>query len=218
MTLYDYCQAFDRIELLTQWSFSENDNLNPEEVTSGSRKKVWWQCEKGHSWQAAVSSRVKGSGCPVCAGKTVVAGENDLRSAHPRIAAQWASGKNGPLSPEQISPSSNRTVWWQCQRGHFWKASVAARTSRDQGCPYCTNRKVLAGFNDLATRHPAIAAQWHPSLNEGLTPDMVSCGSRKKVWWQCGLGHSWKAVIYSRTGEKRAGCPVCAGRTKAQSL
>lgn len=38
------------------------------------------------------------------------------------------------------------------------------------GCPYCAGRKVLPGFNDLASKSPDVAAQWNPALNGGLTP------------------------------------------------
>jgi len=73
---------------------------------------------------------------------------------------------------------------------------------------------VLKGFNDLATTAPKIAAQWHPELNGSLTPQMVTAGSRKKIWWHCAEGHVWKAVVYSRAGVQKSGCPVCAGRIK----
>ena len=63
---------------------------------------------------------------------------------------------------------------------------------------------------------PAVAASWHPSLNGTLEPEMVTVGSRRKVWWQCPEGHSWKAAVYSRTGAKKCGCPVCAGRGRPQ--
>ena len=82
------------------------------------------------------------------------------------------------------------------------------------GCPYCAGKKVLKGFNDLATLEPKVAESWHPTLNGRLTPETVTVGSRRKVWWQCPEGHVWKAVVYSRAGRQRAGCPVCAGRVK----
>ena len=81
-------------------------------------------------------------------------------------------------------------------------------------CPYCTNRKVLAGFNDMATVEPRIAAEWHPTLNGTLTPEMVTPGSTKRVWWEGTYGHVWKAASYSRTGKKKCGCPVCAGKAR----
>ena len=51
-------------------------------------------------------------------------------------------------------------------------------------------------------------------LNGALTPQMVTAGSHKKIWWRCPENHVWKAVVYSRTGPKRCGCPVCAGKAK----
>ena len=59
---------------------------------------------------------------------------------------------------------------------------------------------VQKGFNDLAAKAPDVAAQWHPTLNGNLTPEMVTPGSHRRVWWQCPLGHTWKAFVYSRTG------------------
>ena len=59
-----------------------------------------------------------------------------------------------------------------------------------------------------------MAAEWDPGLNGNLTPQMVTVGSHKKVWWRCAQGHVWKAVMYSRTGPKRCGCPVCAGKVR----
>ena len=151
----------------------------------------------------------------MCAGKVVIPGENDLAALYPEIAAQWDGEKNGRLTAKEVSPYSNRKAWWRCREGHSWQAAIAARTKRKTGCPYCTGRKVLAGYNDLATAEPFVAMQWHPTMNAPLTPEQVSAGSRRQVWWQCGLGHVWKARVHSRAGKQRRGCPVCAGRTKA---
>ncbi len=205
-----------RPELVRQWHPTRNGTLTPADLFAGTRRKVWWQCGKGHAWRAAVASRASGMGCPVCAGKVVVPGENDLASRFPDLAKQWHSEKNGPLTPQGISPYSNRKVWWRCQRGHAYQAAVGARAMNGSGCPYCTGKKVLAGFNDLVTLEPRIAAQWHPTLNGDLTAEMVTPGSHKKVWWQCGEGHVWSAVIYSRAGPQKSGCPVCAGKVSFQ--
>ena len=202
-------------DLAAQWHPERNGTLLPSQVLSGSHKKVWWRCEKGHSWQAAIVSRTSdGTGCPVCAGKLIIPGENDLASRFPDVAAQWHPSKNGTLTAQAVSPFSNRRVWWICKRGHSWQAAVSARTLWESGCPYCTGKKVLPGFNDLATRQPEIAAQWYQPLNGELTPEMVTLGCNKKVWWQCEKGHVWQAVIYSRCGAQKAGCPVCAGTVK----
>lgn len=52
-------------EVAKQWDYEKN-NFGPEDVTSGSEKRVWWKCEKGHIWKALVLNRTHGSGCPYC--------------------------------------------------------------------------------------------------------------------------------------------------------
>ena len=201
--------------LVAEWDVEKNTPLTPQDVTTGSHKLIWWRCPKGHSWRAAVYSRTTlGTGCPVCTGRQALAGENDLATLYPAIAAQWDEEKNGALHPSNVTAGSNRRVWWRCEKGHSYRAVIAQRVQRGDGCPYCANRKVLPGFNDLATAAPLVAKQWHETLNGALTPEMVTAGSQKKAWWQCSYGHVWKAAIYSRAGVQQCGCPVCAGKTK----
>ena len=59
----------------------------------------------------------------------------------------------------------------------------------------------------LAGTRPELAAQWHPTRNGGLKPEMVSAVSGKQVWWRCEVGHEWQAQILSRT--QGTGCPHC---------
>lgn len=195
-----------------QWHPTKNGNLTPSQVMPASTRKVWWQCERGHEWQAEVYSRTSGRGCPVCTGRVIVPGENDLESYDPELARQWCHEKNGALTPDRVSIYSNKNVWWQCERGHQWQVRISVRSFQNNGCPYCGNRKLLAGFNDLKTVEPLVAAQWHPTKNAPLEPTMVMAGSARRVWWKCSDGHEWKAVIYSRTRGQACGCPICAGK------
>ena len=55
------------INLMAEWNWQKNENVNPTQITIGSDKKVWWKCSKGHEWQATIASRNGGRGCPVCA-------------------------------------------------------------------------------------------------------------------------------------------------------
>ena len=206
----DLATRFPR--LAEEWHPTKNGDLTPDAVTSGSKRKVWWRCPKGHAWRASIQTRVlEHTGCPVCAGRVVLPGENDLAARFPEIAREWHPHKNGGLLPTQVSPCSKRKVWWRCPQGHDYPASVGDRTAKHSGCPYCAGTKVLAGFNDLATPHPQLVGQWHPDLNAPLTPQMVAAGSHKQVWWVCPEGHVWKASVYSRAGRQQRGCPVCAG-------
>jgi len=109
-------------------------------VSAYSNKKVWWLCEKGHEWQAVINSRRNGVGCPFCAGKQAIEGINDLATINPNLALQWHTSKNGQLSPQNVKASSNRVVWWICEKGHEWKASIGSRNA-GRGCPNCSKKK-----------------------------------------------------------------------------
>ena len=198
-----------------RWDMERNAPLEPRNVAAGSHRKVWWRCRKGHAWEAAVYSvTVSGSGCPYCSGKAVLPGENDLQTLFPELATQWDREKN-ICGPSEVLPGIHEKVWWKCSLGHSWQAAPFSRAKeKGSGCPYCTGKKVLAGFNDLATLRPKLAEEWYQPMNEALTPDAVTLGSNKKVWWRCSERHIWQAAIYSRTRTRAAGCPICTGTVK----
>lgn len=201
--------------LAKDWDPESNGELSPNDVIAGSDRRVWWRCGNGHEWRATISSRALGGcDCPYCLGTRAITGENDFATQYPAIAAEWDGERNGELTPDRLAPQSNRKAWWVCPLGHSYSATVSSRVNRGSGCPYCAGRRVLPGFNDLATKEPKLSEQWYQPLNGSLTPEMVTCGSSKKVFWRCPDGHVWPAVISSRTGKQKCGCPVCAGRTK----
>ena len=200
-------------EILKFWS--KRNTVDPHSVTAGSHKKVWFLCERGHEWEARVDTYVfMESGCPYCAGKRAMPGETDLATLRPDLMEQWDFEKN-TLKPSEVTVASHDKAWWKCELGHSWSAIIFSRTRENgAGCPYCTGRRVLLGFNDLATLKPKLAEEWHKDLNGTLKPEDVTLGSNKKVWWQCRDGHVWQAAVYSRTRRKGTGCPVCAGTVK----
>ena len=205
-------------EIAAQWHPTKNLPAQIEEFGCRSKANVWWKCEKGHSWQAQVFARVNGNSCPVCSKQKTNAEPDNLASACPEIAAQWHPEKNGDLRPNDVKPYSNRKVWWVCDNGHEFETYIKHRTRLLSGCPVCAGRKVVPGENDLATEAPELAAQWHKELNKELTPQMVTAGRGRKVWWKCQEGHVWMASIASRARGARSGCPVCAGKVKKEDI
>lgn len=212
--------ATKKPEIARLWDQEKNGALTPSDVTPGSKSKVWWRCERGHSWQTTVLSvALDGSGCPYCAGLRAIPGETDLVTLCPETAAQWDYDANGALDPRTVSPSGHDKVWWKCPLGHSWQAAPYSRTrEKAAGCPYCTGRRVLAGFNDLATKKPGLAEQWYQPLNGSLKPTEVTPGSNKKVWWRCSEHHVWQAYIYARAKPNGTDCPVCAGVAKKRKI
>ena len=212
--------ATQKPEIAKLWDGERNAPLTPDQVLPGGKAKVWWKCEKGHSWQAQIYSvALDGCGCPYCAGKRAIPGETDLATLCPEIMAQWDYLKNGDLYPETLLPSSHEKVWWRCEKNHSWQAAPYSRTKeKGSGCPYCTGRKVLPGFNDLETLKPGLAEEWYQPLNGDLKPSDVTLGSNKKVWWRCREHHVWQAFIYARTKKNGTDCPVCAGVAKKRKI
>jgi hypothetical protein len=203
----DNCLQTINPTLAREWHLVKNGTLTPRDVTPSSNKKVWWRCDKGHEWEAIINSRSGGTGCPYCAGKAVC-DDNCLQTINPTLAKEWHPVRNGKLTPRDITPGSNKKVWWICDKGHEWESVIASR-SQGSGCPYCAGQAVCDD-NCLQTINPTLAREWHLVKNGKLTPRDVTPNSGKKVWWICGKGHEWEAVIANRS--KGRGCPYCAGK------
>lgn len=201
--------AFKYPDIAKQWHPTKNGNLRPTDVVYSSHQKAWWQCEHGHEWEAKIENRVfNNTNCPYCSGRYVVSGKTDLQTKYPNIAAEWHSTKNGKLHPCDVTSSSNKKVWWICSNGHEWEAKINNRTSTgNTGCPYCAGQKVWQGFNDLATKHPELANEWHPIKNGNLRPNQVTRRSGQKVWWLGKCGHEWDAIVSNRVAGQN--CPIC---------
>lgn len=192
-----------------EWDYTKNAPLLPEHFSRGSQEKVWWRCPKGHSWQTPILTRtINGSGCPYCAGNLATEKTN-LMTKVPRIASEWDYEKNSPIQPDEVTPYSNRNVWWKCSRGHSWQSRIASRVRSYAKCPYCSGR-IASNLRSFATEHPELADQWHPTKNGELRPTEVTPASGRMAWWQCGQGHEWKASVNAR--HKGRGCPYCSGR------
>ena len=207
-------------EFVPEWDVEKNNGMTPDSFPANANTKVWWKCEKGHSWKAGISSRNRKLGCPYCAGQKTIAGVNDLESwcnaNMPELLAEWDYEKN-TIKPSEISKTSNKKVWWKCSKGHEWEAVIANR-SHGTRCPYCfTGNDTIQRKKSLAdwckeNDQEYLLCEWNYEKNGSITPETVSKASHKIVWWKCSKGHEWKAQIKSRTYNH--GCPYCSGTNK----
>ncbi|MEV0299237.1 zinc-ribbon domain-containing protein [Nocardia sp. NPDC050710] len=201
--------ATNRPDIARDWHPDRND-LTPDKVSPGSDKKVWWRCPQGHEYENTISKRtINGRGCAVCTGQAVLNGYNDLATLNPILAGEWHPDLNGELMAADVTAGTGRLIWWLGKCGHPFTATVDQRR-RGNGCAVCAGHQVLPGVNDLATTHPAVAAEWHPHLNSPLDPNTVTAGSELKVSWLGSCGHTFKATINSRALGGN-GCGVCHG-------
>ena len=211
------CLATLKPELASEWNFEKNSSLTPSDVTPQKNLKVWWTCkvDSSHVWEAKICNRSNGRGCPYCSGHKL-GRKKSFGALFPDLVKELHPTKNGDIDPFLIFPSTSKKVWWRCSKGtdHIWEASLNNRTSKGRGCPICSGQKVVPS-NSLASTHPEIAKEWHPTKNGDNTPLNVSQGSIKKYWWQCSIDpeHIWEGPIAVRTSKyKKGGCPVCYGR------
>ena len=192
--------------LISQWDFSKNVT-RPERVSAGTNRKFWWICSKGHSWKASVNSRSSGCGCPFCAG-LLASPTNNFAVSYPKLVSFWDFFRNGKLTPQAITPTSSKLIWWICPNGHRWKQRLRSFLLTKDNCPVCSGKRVSKKVS-LKSLNPTLSSEWNKQRNGTLKPSDVHVKSNKKVWWKCLHGHEWQAIVASRS--KGNGCPKCAG-------
>lgn len=135
-----------------------------------------------------------------------------LYTEYPSIACEWHPTKNNGLLPYNVSSKSNKKVWWKCSKGHDFEGIIYNRVKQQSKCTICANKKVLSGFNDLATTHPHLAEEWDYEKNHPLKPSQIRYGTDKKYWWICPECHNSYEASPNIRASQDTGCPYCAGR------
>lgn len=134
----EYSLAGRYNHLIQEWHYEKNAPLTPEHFTPSARANVWWKCSVGHEYKSFLYNRIKGVGCPYCAGKKV-SSDNNLAVKDPRLAMEWSMLRN-VVAPESIYYRSTTKVWWMCKKGHEWLATPQKRVM-GRGCPYCAGKR-----------------------------------------------------------------------------
>lgn len=174
-------------------------NWDPSSLSAGSHQYKEWKCVSGHITRTIVKNRaLAGNVCRICTNQEVLEGFNDLASKNPEISKE-ALG----WDPQKVIAGSNIKRKWLCPLGHTYTSSPGDRT-RGKGCNICAGKKIMAGFNDLATTHPIVAGEAH-----GWNPAEVFAGTHSRKSFKCPQGHIYKAIVKDRT-VKGSGCPICS--------
>lgn len=134
-------------DIASQWDNEKNGPLTPYNFTHGSRYKVFWVCEYGHTHQATINSKVTNiksasKGCAYCSGMKPTK-DKSLKRIHSDLTKEWHPYKNFPLTPENVSPGSDRVVWWQCpvHPENEWEARIRIRVRGYERCQKCTTSR-----------------------------------------------------------------------------
>lgn len=190
-----------------EWDYEKNFPFKPENFSIKSDKKVWFKCEKGHSYQRVIREQKKE--CPVCI--------HESKSQFLQHLIDEFSNKN-EKSINNFTLGSNQKVWWQCSKHteHEWQATIKNRVN-GTGCPYCSG--CLPSKQNNLSLHP-VSKEFHYERNTPFKPEDFTLNSGKKIWWKCSLNsnHEWEMRISDRTRDWECGCPHCGlcGTSKAE--
>lgn len=205
--------------------------ITPRTIPFGHAVFVWWRCSKcGHKWEERVSARtVDGLGCPVCEGRVVIRGKNDLASADPDLCKEWFRSRNEGAAPWNVYRNSEKTYWWRCPTClSAWKESPKSRRE-DRGCPFCANKRLKQGMNDFKSKYPSLATEWR--RQELADPCQKRRGSGRVMFtenllvrWRCSkCDCQWEDFMQSRieSFEKTGAvvdCPRCHGQANPGAM
>ena len=170
-----------------------------------------------HEWEAAVSSRaVAGRGCPYCAGQKVTDDNRLSLNTTPELLSEWHPTRNGSRTPADVARGTDRVAWWQCAKGHEWKAVISSRAISGNGCPGCAGQMVTDDNRLSMKASLELLREWDKIKNGTRTPDDVSFGSHMRVWWKCKNGHEREAAVIDRYYGN--GCRRCTlvGRSRVE--
>lgn len=204
---------------------SEKDKHLAFDVTTGSGRKLTFVCpDCKQKFETAICNVVRSvgngtTGCPVCAGRKVAPGINDLASQYPEVATMWSSKNKLPAS--EVATQSGKKAFFKCHNcGQEFEARihhvVDAVDNGHTGCPICAGLKVVSSINDLASQCPEAAAMW--SSKNKLSASEVAVKSSKKAFFKCrDCGQEFEAAIQNvvrSVGNGFTGCYDCKMRRK----
>ena len=212
--------SIKRPKIAAEWHPTLNGKLKPENFNYGSNHAAWWQCDKGHEWQAIIKDRSRNRhNCPYCVGRRILIGFNDLQT--------WCEENDMNYLIEEWDDESSITDFtkgsaykakWKCRScGHKWQARIGHRTEDKHNCPYCSGHRALVGANDLQTwckknNMNYLMEEWD---DESSITDFTK-GSNYKAKWKCRFcGHKWQTSITHRTHDGH-GCPECAKKCRSK--
>lgn len=192
--------------IASEWHPILNGDLTPHNVTVSSGKKVWWKCKDcSHEWETRVAQKTKDSICPGCSPFNLNE-KTSLAIINPKLAKEWHPTRNGELTPHDMTEKNTKKIWWLGSCGHEWEATSANR-SRGGKCPYCSNRKLLVGYNDMWTTNPT-QARLLANIEDGYR---YTDSSEKRVDWKCkDCENIIKNKIINQIKNYGLSCPSCS--------
>lgn len=203
-------------ELSSYWSSKNIQKIDEITLSEAKNKKYIWLCDCCNlefneklsivlDKFSNITNRELKKICPYC-NKKIPKPEESLGYKKPFLKSEWLENINGDIY--NVFSNSNDIIEWICRKCHRnYKAKISNRAEDDKCCPYCSNRKLIKGINDLATTHPHLIKEWS-SLNDR----QLSCLTNKssyKAWWNCSVCSNTYQQVVSQKFSSKISCPYC---------
>jgi rubrerythrin len=198
-------------EVSDEWDYSRNPiGYTPLDVRPYSSKKAMWIT---NTYARTIKSKVvnipKVDNKPKkLSGKSKSRKKREklkeiinLEIEFPEVARQWDYSKN-LKNPEDYLDRSGKKVWWKCDLGHSWEATIVNRTVKKSGCPIC--RALDKKFHH---HHPDLKEEYDMDKNKEKW-EKVTRKSTDGYWWicpDCGLSYKMNAKFR----DNGRSCPEC---------
>ena len=194
--------------------YSPNNTIPIEELVKCDKRSTLWICKNGHE-QPKTCEKIAYEGllCRKCYEESIMENTQHLTDVYPQIRNIWDYEKNDK-TPDVIPLSSRDTFYFKCSFGHEYPNEIRAVLNNSCECLVCTNKKVVAGYNDFKSRYPELAEKLSPELQK--VADRIFGAESKYLKWICSIcgGEYSDAVGNMLKGINN--CPYCAGK-KAMS-
>ena len=148
-------------DIAREWDYGNNDR-NPSDIKACENYVAHWKCQLcGYNWKTNVKNRIyNNTGCPKCSKEKSIENRRNIQVAktgglernYPHLFADWDYELNKEVNPYSVNLRDKRKFWWKCrEEEHSYEATISHRIS-NEACVYCSNRKLLIGFNDVRTK------------------------------------------------------------------
>ena len=212
--------------LIDYFDFDANPDIDPYSLTATKNKEANWKCSLcGHKWSATIHSRYYDkTGCPVCSGRVIKTGVNDVLSIIPEIEYYYDADYPNNSDLSVLGVSSKTSVHWKCPDcGYAWEQAVVDRIRRNEDGSYkvCGCSRCLKSTGDInyLEKYPDAAAMY---LKSNPIPfQNLKASDRTTVYkWKC---NECDYVFESTLGsmliiikKPHKGCPMCLGKVVAK--
>ncbi|MGT2797883.1 zinc-ribbon domain-containing protein [Streptococcus intermedius] len=203
-------------ELTSYWSSKNTQKIDEITLSEAKNKKYIWLCDCCNlefneklsivlDKFSNINNRELKKICPYC-NKKIPKPEESLGYKKPFLKSEWLENINGDIY--NVFSNSNDIIEWICRNCHRnYKAKISNRAEDDKCCPYCSNRKLIKGINDLATTHPHLIKEWS-SLNDRQLSYLTNKSSYK-AWWNCSVCSNTYQQVVSQKFTSKISCPYC---------